>query len=92
MSDVEATLGERGKRYGSFDGHALVTQDLKRVIAISLAARNKRLNPDQQEALDMICHKIGRIINGDADYIDSWHDIQGYAKLVEDRLIKAQGG
>jgi hypothetical protein len=36
--------------------------------------------------LDMICHKIGRIINGDPDYADSWHDIAGYAQLVANRL------
>jgi hypothetical protein len=41
---------------------------------------------DQAEALDMICHKIGRIVNGDPDYADSWIDIAGYAKLVADRL------
>ena len=34
----------------------------------------------------MIAHKIGRIINGDPDYDDSWADIAGYAKLVSDRL------
>jgi hypothetical protein len=34
----------------------------------------------------MICHKLGRIAAGDIDYADSWHDIAGYAKLVEDRL------
>jgi hypothetical protein len=34
----------------------------------------------------MIAHKIGRILNGDPDYIDSWDDIAGYAKLVADRL------
>ena len=34
----------------------------------------------------MICHKIGRIVNGDPDYADSWIDIAGYAKLVADRL------
>jgi hypothetical protein len=51
-----------------------------------LEKRGKRLAPDQQEALDMIFAKIGRIINGDADYADSWIDIAGYAKLVADRL------
>ena len=45
-----------------------------------------KLAPDQQEALDMICHKVGRIVNGDPDYIDSWDDIAGYARLVADRL------
>jgi hypothetical protein len=86
---VEQTLEERGKRYGEFPDHAIVTQTLKRVIAEELNLRNKVLAPDQQEALDMICHKIGRIVNGDADYADSWHDIAGYAKLVDDRLTKA---
>ena len=83
---VEQTLSERGQRYGLFTGHAHVTQDLKRVVRLHLVARDKKLTDDQQEALDMIFHKIGRIVNGDPDYADSWHDIAGYAKLVDDRL------
>ncbi len=86
MNDLAATLSERGNRYGAFTGHAAVTQDLKNVIGTHLAQRRKDLAPDQQEALDMVCHKIGRIVNGDADYADSWIDIAGYAKLVADRL------
>ena len=84
--NVTDVLAERGSRYGKFTGHAEVTQMLKTVIASALTKRNKTLAPDQQEALDMICHKIGRIINGDADYDDSWVDIAGYAQLVADRL------
>ncbi len=83
---VEQTLSERGQRYGLFTGHAHVAQDLKRVVRLHLVARDKKLTDDQQEALDMIFHKIGRIVNGDPDYADSWHDIAGYAKLVDDRL------
>lgn len=83
---INDTLKERGNRYGSFVGHANVTQDLKQVIKTHLEARDKALARDQQEALDMICHKIGRIINGDADYADSWHDIAGYASLIDKRL------
>jgi hypothetical protein len=83
---VDETLAERGSRYGSFVGHANITQDLKRVVRIYLDARKKELAPDQQEALDMIMHKIGRIINGDPNYADSWHDIAGYATLVDKRL------
>src|SRR5690606_10084595 len=30
--------------------------------------------------------KIARILIGDPNYADNWHDIQGYAKLVEERL------
>ena len=86
MTQVVDTLKERGERYGAFTGHAAVTQQLKRVIRLELAARGKVLADDQQEALDMICHKIGRIINGDPDYADSWHDIAGYASLIDKRL------
>ena len=88
MTDLSSTLTERGKRYGDFYGHARVTMDLKSVVRSELQKRNKTLADDQQEALDMIFHKIGRIINGDPDYYDSWHDIAGYAKLVEDRLLQ----
>jgi len=83
---LDDILDNRGARYGQFTGHAVITQDLKAVIQQQLELRGKILDPDQQEALDMICHKIGRIINGDPDYADSWDDIAGYAKLVGDRL------
>lgn len=83
--NIEQTLQERGSRYGKFTGHAKVTQELKRVLWNTLADKPK-LADDQQEALDMICHKLGRIINGDPNYADSWHDIAGYAQLVADRL------
>lgn len=85
-TDINTTLAERGSRYGKFTGHAAVSCSLKYVIWRELSKRDKLLTHDQQEALDMICHKIGRIINGDPDYADSWIDIAGYAKLVADRL------
>lgn len=90
MSDIKETLEERGKRYGDFYGHAKITQRLKHVIESELYDRGKKLSFDQQEALEMIFHKIGRIINGDPDYIDSWHDIAGYSQLVVDNLQKKQ--
>lgn len=83
---IDAVLDERGSRYGKFESHAEITQTLKREAARYLTRQRKELSFDQQEALDMIFHKIGRIINGDPDYADSWVDIAGYAKLVADRL------
>lgn len=83
---VDAILEERGSRYGPFVTHAEITQRLKAVATEFIYERDKALAHDQQEALDMIFHKIGRIINGDPDYADSWVDIAGYAKLVADRL------
>lgn len=84
VSSVDKTLAERGARYGSFDAHAQITQALKRTAMIGKSY--KKLTDSQQEALEMIFHKIGRILNGDPNYADSWHDIAGYAKLVEDEL------
>lgn len=81
---ITATLAERGKRYGVFSKHAEVTQAIKHAL-FTCRARSS-LAPDQVEALEMIAHKLGRIVNGDPDYADSWVDIAGYAKLVADRL------
>ena len=86
MNSIDQILKERGSRYGVFIGHANVTQQLKHVIAVELGIRDKTLDPDMQEALDMICHKIGRIINGDENYADSWVDIAGYSQLIVKRL------
>lgn len=84
---VTDTLTERGKRYGKFKDHAKITQELKRAIFRHMDLVSKvEPDADQLEALEMICHKIGRIVNGDPDYADSWHDIAGYAQLVADRL------
>lgn len=78
------TLAERGSRYGDFATHAQITQDLKTVFVAS--PRWTALSAAQKESLEMVAHKIGRILNGDPNYADSWHDIVGYAKLVEDLL------
>lgn len=86
VDPLAAILTQRGSRYGTFVGHAKVTQDFKRLLKKHLDDRDKVLSDDQQEALDMIFHKIGRIVNGDADYDDSWVDVAGYSRLVADRL------
>jgi hypothetical protein len=46
------------------------------------------MKSSQKESLEMIMHKVARILNGDPNYSDSWHDIAGYAKLIDDVLIK----
>lgn len=84
MSTVDNTLAERGTRYGVFAGHAEITQGIKATMQAS--PKWAGLAPDQKEALEMVAHKIGRILNGDPNYIDSWHDIIGYTRLVEVRL------
>jgi hypothetical protein len=83
-SDLQATLDERGARYGDFADHALIAQDLQTVM--NTAPGWLRCNNTQKQALQVIADKIARILNGDPNYADNWHDIQGYARLVEERL------
>ena len=85
---INDILEQRGSRYGEFDKHAEITQALKSIAYQYTKDKPNFLAPDQQESLDMIFHKIGRILNGDPNYADSWVDIAGYAKLVSDRLEK----
>lgn len=85
---VQDTLNERGSRYGDFTSNAQITQDLKSVMWASDGW--VKLNAVQAQALEVIADKIARILNGDPNYADNWHDIQGYAKLVEERLPKEE--
>ena len=87
---VEDILEERGIRYGNFDTHAETTQALKAVFRTGRkkAGRCYPMPALQQEAMDMILHKIARIANGDASYDDNWIDIEGYARLVTNELQK----
>lgn len=81
---IEATLAERGSRYGSFVEQARVEQNIKS--AFHDSPNWPTLDADMKSALEMMATKISRILKGDPAYRDSWHDIIGYAKLIEDRL------
>lgn len=83
MSDVDATLAERGARYGDFTDHAAIAQGLQTVMREQPGWH--RLDPAKRQALTVIADKIARVLNGDPEYRDNWHDIAGYAKLAEDR-------
>lgn len=80
---VSETLKKRGHRYGDFTDNAALSQSLKgwlrRQIGYTILDDTKR------EALEMIAQKIARILNGDPEYKDNWHDIAGYATLAEER-------
>ena len=84
MNAITTTLRERGERYGAFMDSSVIAQGIKDVMHAH--PNFKSLAADQKQALEVIADKIARILNGDANYPDNWHDIQGYAKLVEDRL------
>lgn len=85
-NNIDDTLKERGNRYGEFKEHARITQNIKRSMADS--PNWETLSDDKKECLEMIAHKLGRILNGDPEYDDSWHDIIGYTRLVEKELTQ----
>lgn len=85
MPEIKAILEKRGKRYGEFETHAEITQHLKNTMHHTSGW--DKLDAPKKECLEMIAHKIGRILNGDPSYLDSWVDIIGYTQLVVD-LIK----
>lgn len=84
INSTEALITERGSRYGKFKDGAAIMQELKFVMREVDGWHS--LTPSQREALDMIQHKIGRILNGDPTYDDSWKDIAGYATLIVNEL------
>lgn len=83
---AEALTQERGTTHGAFSDHARYTRQIKSVMNRARFERNERGQPyldDQQiEALDMIAHKIGRILAGDPSFQDHWDDIAGYAHIA----------
>lgn len=89
--DTSRILADRGQRYGSFQGHAAISQALQKVVAEGFSKREddktiQDMTDAQREALFMVLHKIARIVNGDFNYDDSWRDIAGYATLVVNEL------
>lgn len=84
LTPIGEVLAERGTRYGKFSNHAAISQCLK--LVMQQCPNWVALEHDQREALEMIAHKVARILNGDPGYIDSWVDVAGYAQLVASRL------
>ena len=81
---LSKVLAERSKQYGAFIDHSKIAQGLKDIMRATPGW--SRLAPDQKESLELIQHKIARILNGDPTYLDSWVDCGGYIRLVTDRL------
>ena len=81
---TDEILEQRGSRYGEFKDQAKLVQGFKQIM---MSGRNwEQLKPYQKEALEMIQHKISRMLNGDPMYEDNIEDILGYGKLMLDQM------
>ena len=81
--DIQETLAKRLIQHGPFEKHAQIEAELRN----TLVRHGVRLNNVEYIALGMIIHKIARILNGGHQHSDSWHDIAGYAILVEQDIL-----
>ncbi|ALF01661.1 hypothetical protein CPT_Percy27 [Caulobacter phage Percy] len=84
QDNLTNVLAERGNRYGQFKDQAVYADGMNKLFQTS--PNWETMDPDQREALRLIANKIGRILNGDPNYDDSWVDIAGYSKLIANRL------
>lgn len=86
VDQADAVLSERAKTYGKFVDNAKVARSLKAVVAGALLDRGDTIPDDAAEAIDMICSKLARLLSGNINHKDSWTDIEGYARLVRERI------
>jgi hypothetical protein len=92
MSSRETTEGliaGRALTHGSLAENSKYMQAAK-VLMRGQPNWNNEMKDFQRESLDMIQHKIGRILHGDPDYLDHWDDIAGYAQRVASILRETQ--
>ena len=84
MNEVRRVLLERTHTHGNFGEHSMTAQSLKDAMRISKNWNS--LTSVQRESMEMIAHKIARILNGNQNHKDHYIDILGYAQLALDEL------
>jgi hypothetical protein len=81
---LDRTFAQRNARYGDFRQQADIGERIRD--AMEGSPNWSRLTPSMRLALLWISDKIARILSGDPFYEDSWHDVAGYATLIEREL------
>ena len=89
----------RDRQHGGLEAVGIVSQQIKSSMRESVNWASLALHPAGKEALDMIAHKIARVLSGsDPHDFQHWEDIAGYAtafmrtwsELHEDKDEKEQ--
>lgn len=83
MSNIENTLAQRANTHGEFSENARISQGIKR---LCLRHVKEDMTDVQREGLSAIAAKLARILSGGHNHSDNWHDIAGYAVLVEQHI------
>jgi len=83
MTEIASTLKERHNTYGSFGEESKAVVRMLDVLGYLKSTNKQEIPPLVLHATSMILTKLVRAFNGDPTYLDNWHDIAGYATLVE---------
>jgi hypothetical protein len=80
-SDQARVIPNRDHQHGGIEAVGMVAQNLKHTMRSGV--NWTRLSRGEQEALDMVAHKIGRILSGANPHDpEHWEDVAGYAQTV----------
>lgn len=99
--NVNEILDQRGATHGDYELQSFYAQNLKMPVQQHRAKQMQRqqqqgvqsssdMSYGQYEALEMIAHKMGRILAGNPNFQDHWDDIAGYATLVSRQIAKKE--
>ena len=77
---TNSAVPNRDRQHGGLDAVGIVSQQIKSSMRESVNWASLALHPAGKEALDMIAHKIARVLSGnDPHDFQHWEDIAGYA-------------
>lgn len=85
---IEETLKTRGNVHGDFVSSAVFKDAVGKIIRMT--PNYDRMDAACHQAMFMIVEKMGRILYGDPIFADHWHDISGYAKLIDNAITEGK--
>lgn len=80
--EITDTLANRGNIYGSFEAQVECVGGIVEVMKNCASKNNVELSPDIIAEWHYLAIKIARIASN-PNYTDSYHDLAGYAMLME---------
>jgi len=87
MKNVKETIKDRNSSYGDYGDQSEIAEQL--IIAMENTPGWSKLCAYKKQSMRMIQYKIARLLNGNSNHVDSWHDIAGYAELAKERCVTA---
>jgi len=90
VSNIDDLIATRRLTHGDFTESSTITQAIKGVI--KQTPNWERLTDWQKESAEMQAQKWGRILAGDPMLAEHWEDLEGYNRMVSQRLHMQRAG